>query len=109
VKNLHTKIVNSGDEGHELEVAIDLRLNVAELIHYAPTHSKHVKVTLVFATFHQLQRFPQSLLKTVQRFLCRRQPRHLRRFQRHQQVPYHPHLLHHALAVPAVRTGVMRR
>lgn len=97
------------DQRHELQKPIDLVLDQPEPIHYAPPHGKHVEVTLLPATLHQLERLPQRLLQQIQRLSRRRETPQARRFQLLQQVSNHPHVARQPVAVPPVRGGVSGR
>lgn len=74
----HTKLMNQRNQRHEPKVAINLGLDLPELIHYAPPHRKHVQITLFSAILHQVERFLQSLLQAIQRLLYRRQSHQVR-------------------------------
>ena len=90
---LHAKLLDQRNQWYETKIAINISLDLAELIYYVPPHGKHVKVALLSATFHQLKCFPQCLFQTIQRFLRRWQAHQVRWFQLLQQVPYQPHVL----------------
>lgn len=85
--HLHPKLMDQRNQGHDPKVAINLGLDSAELIHYAPPHGKHVQVTVISAALNQLKSFRQRLLQTIQWLLGRREVHQVRLFQLLQQVP----------------------